>query len=233
MSLRFADAQLDYAFLLPLSGLSDTGGSHRISLTYRFGRADEKAPAALLEQEEILGEYPDSNVDAMREELHKVRAETEAYQKETDAMSTRIAELESQLAVLKAAPVPAPVAAPVPAPVPAPIPVAPPVVAPVPAATPAPAPAVDVEQQQRMERMQDELSWLQQELKRRQKAPAAAPSEKFKRPGTYTVQDGDTLQGIAKKTMGSQDRWVEIYQANKDRLKRGGAVTTGQLLVIP
>ena len=49
----------------------------------------------------------------------------------------------------------------------------------------------------------------------------------------YVVQRGETLREIAKKLFGSDARWVEIYQANQDRVLRGGELVPGQKLLIP
>lgn len=49
----------------------------------------------------------------------------------------------------------------------------------------------------------------------------------------YTISMGDTLIKIAAKTLGDGNRWREIYDANKDRLKNPDAVTVGVKLRIP
>lgn len=36
---------------------------------------------------------------------------------------------------------------------------------------------------------------------------------------TYTVEDGDTIYAIAKKTLGDSKRWKEVFELNKDQLK--------------
>jgi hypothetical protein len=217
-SLRFGNGQVDYAFLLPLSGITDTAGTHRLGFTMRFGSADA-GPVALLEQEELLG--PSRGPDPR--ELAALREE---FAKETDSIQRRVRELEGQLSALReiaAAASAAPPAAP-PPPAPAPVP------APEPAPEPAPAvPELDVNA------LQNELMLLRKELEKRRTAPAAAPKPRDARipSGTYIVKQGDTLQSIALRAWGDPDRWTEIYQANKERIKRGGAVTPGQILVIP
>ena len=57
--------------------------------------------------------------------------------------------------------------------------------------------------------------------------------EKPQIPAGYVVQEGDTLQSIAKKLYRNADRWVEIYEMNSDRIERGGTIRTGQFLVLP
>lgn len=49
----------------------------------------------------------------------------------------------------------------------------------------------------------------------------------------YKVQDGDTLQKIAKKFYGSMKKWTVIYEANKSVLKGPDKIFPGQVLDIP
>ena len=51
--------------------------------------------------------------------------------------------------------------------------------------------------------------------------------------GYYTVTSGDTLSGIAKKLLGSANRYTEIFNANKDQLSDPDKIKVGQKLVIP
>jgi 2',3'-cyclic-nucleotide 2'-phosphodiesterase (5'-nucleotidase family) len=50
---------------------------------------------------------------------------------------------------------------------------------------------------------------------------------------TYTVKKGDTLSRIAKKELGSYDRYREIYNANRGAIKNPDVLTVGSQLVIP
>ena len=50
---------------------------------------------------------------------------------------------------------------------------------------------------------------------------------------SYTVKTGDTLNRIAKRELGSYDRWQEIYQANKDKIKNPDDLRVGMVLTIP
>lgn len=67
-------------------------------------------------------------------------------------------------------------------------------------------------------------------LERAVSAPSvpAAPANRL-----YTVLPGETLRGVAKKTLGDERHWVLIYQANSDRIQRAGELAPGQKLVIP
>lgn len=49
----------------------------------------------------------------------------------------------------------------------------------------------------------------------------------------YTVKTGDSLSRIAKRELGSYNRWKEIYDANRDKIKDPNVLTVGIQLVIP
>lgn len=51
--------------------------------------------------------------------------------------------------------------------------------------------------------------------------------------GVYTVKNGDTLSRIAKRELGSYDRWTEIYHANRSIVKNPNILLPGMQLVIP
>lgn len=61
-------------------------------------------------------------------------------------------------------------------------------------------------------------------------APTPSPSNV---PRTYTVQSGDTLSGISRRFYGTPSRWIDIYQANRDRLSSESALRVGQEVRIP
>lgn len=50
---------------------------------------------------------------------------------------------------------------------------------------------------------------------------------------TYTVVGGDSLSKIAKKIYGDANRWKEIWEANKDKVKNPDLIQPGQELKIP
>lgn len=50
---------------------------------------------------------------------------------------------------------------------------------------------------------------------------------------SYTVRAGDTLNRIAKRELGSYNRWREIYQANMDKIKNPDELQVGMVLTIP
>ena len=50
---------------------------------------------------------------------------------------------------------------------------------------------------------------------------------------SYTVQRGDNLHWIAAKTYGDARLWVQIYEANSDKIMNPNVLEVGQVLVIP
>ncbi|HUF03403.1 MAG TPA: LysM peptidoglycan-binding domain-containing protein [Aridibacter sp.] len=50
---------------------------------------------------------------------------------------------------------------------------------------------------------------------------------------TYVVQPGDTLGKISIRFYGTSSRYMEIYNANRDKLSSPGSLTVGQELRIP
>nr|WP_324755339.1 peptidoglycan-binding protein LysM [Roseovarius sp. Pro17] len=52
-------------------------------------------------------------------------------------------------------------------------------------------------------------------------------------PVFHTVEAGDNLSAIAKKTLGSANRYMEIFEANKPMLSHPDKIYPGQVLRIP
>jgi len=50
---------------------------------------------------------------------------------------------------------------------------------------------------------------------------------------THTVVDGDSLKGLAAQYLGSDRRWPEIYQANRELLSSPDVLPIGATLRIP
>lgn len=59
-------------------------------------------------------------------------------------------------------------------------------------------------------------------------SPGAAVAERL-----HTVQKGETLSSIAAKELGSTNRFIEIYEANRDQLKDANDVRVGMKLRMP
>ena len=53
------------------------------------------------------------------------------------------------------------------------------------------------------------------------------------RPTTYTVEEGDSLSKISQKMYGTSARWMDIYQANKDKLSSPHDLIPGEEIRIP
>lgn len=49
----------------------------------------------------------------------------------------------------------------------------------------------------------------------------------------HTVEKGDTLSAIAKKTLGNANRYNEIFEANKPMLTHPDKIYPGQVLRVP
>ncbi len=107
----------------------------------------------------------------------------------------------------------------------------------------APAAPVGGEQVQRLERELEKFKVAaersQKEAERAQKRldslehAVRARALPFTGSRIYEAQEGDTLRSIAQKVYGSSERWADIYEANRDRLQRGGDPVSGQKIVIP
>lgn len=52
-------------------------------------------------------------------------------------------------------------------------------------------------------------------------------------PATYTVKAGDTLSGIAQKTLGDSKRWPEIHALNRDQISNPNVIRPGMVLKLP
>lgn len=50
---------------------------------------------------------------------------------------------------------------------------------------------------------------------------------------THTVVKGDCLWNISKKHLGKSERWKEIYNLNKDKIKNPNLIYPGQVLRLP
>ena len=72
-------------------------------------------------------------------------------------------------------------------------------------------------------------------VKQEQQKPADVASGKKApdRPKTYTVEDGDTLYGIAKKFYGNIQAWKVIREANKAVISSDNRLKAGDVITLP
>ena len=72
-------------------------------------------------------------------------------------------------------------------------------------------------------------------VKQEQQKPAdVAPEKKASdRPKTYTVEDGDTLYGVAKKFYGNIQAWKAIREANKAVISSDNRLKAGDVITLP
>lgn len=216
---RFGLASFDYAFSLPIGGIANTNGSHRLAFSFRFG-----AEADLLHAEEL----------AAAAELKRAQDRAALQEEKIRVLQERLDAVVRQSLVPAAQPVPAvqPQPAVVAQPVPQPVQVQP-------AAQPQPDAAAQAEINRQLEALKLELEKSRAEMeaiKARAAAKAAAPQPKPQQPSgprSYIVKDGDTLESIAASMYGNSARWPEIYRANSGSLGRGGEVKPGQVLTLP
>lgn len=61
---------------------------------------------------------------------------------------------------------------------------------------------------------------------------SAAVAQPVAKPATYTVKPGDTLFSIARRFLGDQSLWNQIYQLNTDRISDPKHIVPGQVLRI-
>ena len=62
---------------------------------------------------------------------------------------------------------------------------------------------------------------------------AARPMSRSTVRRQHTVVEGDTLFGLAERYYGDGDRFIDLYDANRDVLKRPDQLEVGTVLTIP
>ncbi len=77
-------------------------------------------------------------------------------------------------------------------------------------------------------------SWQQEVVADIKVAPAPAGAAQAAPPQTtYTVKPGDTLSKIAQETLGAANKYMDIFNLNKDQLDDPNKIKPGQVLKIP
>ena len=80
-------------------------------------------------------------------------------------------------------------------------------------------------------------AYTQNGLAAQVRSPAPATQQAVQTPSdaprAYTIRSGDTLSAISKRFYGTPTRWIDIYQANRDRISSESAIRVGQEIRIP
>jgi nucleoid-associated protein YgaU len=233
--------RFDYAFIYQLSGIEETNGSHRASLTLLFGPSKEELEkkAVREELEKRLEETEQSlkntqkQVEQTKLKLGKAEIELEKTKKETEQAHNKINKLETERLAGKE----------------------------LEKAKKAYELAVKKEKQKKYNywfvmgeryveygkweealkayrktleykpgdsKAINEIEYIQKEIAKR--GLKGQPGKE--RPKYYVFTEGDTLPSIAEKIYGDSSRWKEIYEANKDKIVEGKP-KQGQILSIP
>lgn len=213
--LRASALVIDYAFRLPVKGIESTNGTHRLSLTMRFGRRPKRAltqgaeePAT--EQELMLREHLRREKIRLDAKTRRIKELTEIVQE----LETRLHPKQADAAVDMAD------------------------VREWSDLTPQDLLRLKEELTQTrilLEQTKQEMLETNQRLRRAQAPPQPQP-EKSSGAGKmrlHTVQSGETLRSLALFYYGQADFWIEIYRANRHELGRGGEVKPGQTVAIP
>ncbi len=210
MGYKGSNLSLDYAFVFPLGGIEATMGSHRFSMTVRFGRVPERARWDFEEDDEAMErllQEKAAQISAMEKELEDLKDENRSGKLESTWVREKMKKLEERLKDQETSEMDA---------------------------LKMKVFQSNVESERTKQKLQ-ELEQKLQQLSNQTRALPAAPKAKElpSVPRTYNVQDGETLQTIAQKFYGDPAKWVEIYELNSDRIERGGSLQTGQVLLMP
>ncbi len=63
--------------------------------------------------------------------------------------------------------------------------------------------------------------------------PRPAPTYARQQPRLYRLRDGDTLENVAERYLGSASRAAELFEANRDVLARPDLLPVGKSILIP
>jgi len=61
----------------------------------------------------------------------------------------------------------------------------------------------------------------------------SSAASRFARPRSYRLRDGDTLEKLAERFLGSRERAIEIFEANREALARPDLLPVGTTITIP
>lgn len=200
---RFGLAEFNYAFSLPIGGISGTVGTHLLAFSFRFGAE----PAQLAEQAAAAAAAAD--LKRAEEKLSLQGEKIRVLQDKLDSVVKQGSEQARQPAQ--------------PAVVPAQIPG--------PQQSEVSREIESLKQELDKARVDMEALKARAAAKPAAVKPAPGAAQPVRR--NYVVKEGDTLESIAAATYGDSERWPEIYRANAGSIGRGGEVKPGQVLVLP
>ncbi|MBI4395560.1 MAG: LysM peptidoglycan-binding domain-containing protein, partial [Elusimicrobia bacterium] len=169
-SVNLSVFQIDYGFQFPLTGFSETAGTHRLSFVYRLGRPSKQ-------------EVEPGSLEYSYFELQQEKTDLEAELKRIEAERDRLEKVLLEEAT---------------------------------------------------QRIRERISTAREGARHSGAAAGAAVGESASQGlQTYVSRPGDTLREISGRYYGNPNRWKEIYEANRDKLGRGGRVKPGTVLLIP
>jgi nucleoid-associated protein YgaU len=85
----------------------------------------------------------------------------------------------------------------------------------------------------RLERQQRAVESAARRRERREEVEREAKERAAAQARVYVVKSGDSLSKTAKEILGDVNRWPEIFEANKDKIKDPNLIHPGQELRIP
>ena len=211
---------LDYAFVFPLAGVESVAGSHRFSVTVKFGREPAQTRWEFEEEDKVMErmlEEKAAELKGMEKELERLRDENRSGKLESTWVRQQIEKIEDRMRLQESKEIDT-------------------------------MKQKLFESKIESDRMKKRVAELEDMIRRVSERRAAPPApvqprietppkptapEKPAVPRTYQVKEGDTLQSLAEKFYGDASKWMEIYELNSDRIERGGTITPGQYLLMP
>ncbi|MEA3306893.1 MAG: PorV/PorQ family protein, partial [Elusimicrobiota bacterium] len=217
---RFNSFQFDYAFSLPLGGIAETSGSHRLSFSMRFGAEyDAKTALASKNIEELRAQLSGSLKAMDRAKINAINQEKQIKElsKKIKEQNDRISSLSTGGADLKREDVSSGLLSDI--------------------EIKMTNIAKELEKSKKEVRVfKSKVSILEKKLKskkavRKKRSPSLTKELGGKK--VYVVEKGDTLRSVAEKVYGDSSKWIKIYKANTSSVGRSGSIKQGQILIIP
>jgi LysM repeat protein len=216
---RFNSFQFDYAFSLPIGGIAQTNGSHKLSFSMRFGAYYDTKTA--LEAKNIddlriqllgsLQAMDEAKVNSLNQENQikelSRRIKDQSSKINSLALGTPVKDLTISSGALSGIEIQMM--------------------------------AISKELEKSKKDVQifkNRVSKLEKKLigkKAVKKKSAASATQKIGGKKVYIVESGDTLRSVAEKVYGDSSKWIKIYKANSNSVGRSGRIKQGQILIVP